>query len=840
MLLQLLPGDAFLGLRGLQSLSIQGHNSQWSGSMTLQLEEDSLAGLGALHHLDLADNNIWGLPGGLLCPTPALQSLNLSSNNIVEVGEAGLGAGPDCPLLHLKTLDLSRNKISSLQPGDLARAPGLASLDLSGNRLSVLADTALHSLWSLASLDLSNNELAALPPTLFQHSDHLAKLFLQNNSLSLLSPDLFAGLDSLLLLNLSRNSLSSHLLAPATLAPLTKLVALDLSHNTLTRLDSHLLASQLSLQILNLQHNHVAALQPGCTDSLVNLHILLLSHNQLTELPRTALAPLASLSSLSLDHNRLTVLPPGSLHPETLTNLQDLALNNNFLTAVPQDVGRLARLRTLDLGENRIDSLAPAILGRLPSLYGLRLAGNRLTAIESDVFANNSNLHVLNIAHNQLERVSQQALAPLTSLRALRLDNNKLTDINGLVSSQKNLKWLNVSTNLIQWFDFAFIPKSLEWLDIHNNKIDKIGNYYSLTTGFSLQTFDASHNSISELEAGSLLSGLRSIFLNSNKLTSISGGAWTGLTNLSRVELGGNLLRGLEESAVPGQGELLLAGNPWLCDCTMQWLQTVNTRPGGVRVADLDSLVCALNGVADGLSNSSLASVQDLVPGQFMCQYEAHCIQQCFCCDFFACDCRMQCPEGCACYHDTAWQHNIIQCSNRGHLDVPALIPMDATAVHLDGNNMTELVNPGFIGRRRILSVFLNHSNIHTITNYSLEGLTELRALHLDHNQLERLGSGLFSGLHRLAELYLQHNYISHIDQVTNTALQLSGSRQVVNAVSPYQHADHLALLTPKLLGQSYDFIHQLLWLYKLLLWRMIQTPDLMAMMTHQGRKTFG
>ena len=34
-----------------------------------------------------------------------------------------------------------------------------------------------------------------------------------------------------------------------------------------------------------------------------------------------------------------------------------------------------------------------------------------------------------------------------------------------------------------------------------------------------------------------------------------------------------------------------------------------------------------------------------LDPGQFMCQYEAHCIPQCFCCDFFACDCRMQCPE---------------------------------------------------------------------------------------------------------------------------------------------------------------------------------------------------
>ena len=51
---------------------------------------------------------------------------------------------------------------------------------------------------------------------------------------------------------------------------------------------------------------------------------------------------------------------------------------------------------------------------------------------------------------------------------------------------------------------------------------------------------------------------------------------------------------------------------------------------------------------------------------------------------------------------------------------------MDATSVHLDGNNMSELVNPGFIGRRRITEVFLNNSQIRVVTNFSLEGLTEV------------------------------------------------------------------------------------------------------------------
>ena len=223
--------------------------------MTMQLQPETLRHLDKLEVLDLADNNIWGLPEGALCHTPALQSLNLSRNNIVEVSEVGL-SGNICQLLHLKTLDLSFNKISSFLPGDLSQAPGLSSLDLRGNRLSVLSPTSLSSLWSLAHLDLSDNNLAALPPTIFQQSSNLQKLFLQNNSLSLLSPDLFSGLDNLLLLNISRNDISSHLLShqvryhlvrtffnPIALQifdSLTKLVALDLSHNALTKLHGEL------------------------------------------------------------------------------------------------------------------------------------------------------------------------------------------------------------------------------------------------------------------------------------------------------------------------------------------------------------------------------------------------------------------------------------------------------------------------------------------------------------------------------------------------------------------------------------------------------------------------
>jgi len=207
-------------------------------------------------------------------------------------------------------------------------------------------------------------------------------------------------------------------------------------------------------------------------------------------------------------------------------------------------------LRTLDLGENRLTEVANQDVSGLANLYGLRLAGNRLETVPAEGFANATNLHVLNLAHNRLTAVNQTAFKNLKNLRALRLDNNLLKDINGLVSAQKNLRWLNVSANHLQWFDFAFIPKSLEWLDIHNNRIDRIGNYYSLSTGFSLQTFDASFNQIREIEADSLLASLRNIYLNNNKIARIAPESFRSLGNLSRVELQGNEIASLDLSAL--------------------------------------------------------------------------------------------------------------------------------------------------------------------------------------------------------------------------------------------------------------------------------------------------
>jgi hypothetical protein len=182
-------------------------------------------------------------------------------------------------------------------------------------------------------------------------------------------------------------------------------------------------------------------------------------------------------------------------------------------------------------------------------------------------------------------------------------------------------------------------------------------------------------------------------------------------------------------------------------------------------VMDLDMITCTINSHKNMSAPQIMQPLLETSPSQFVCQYQAHCFALCQCCDFFACDCRMQCPDGCTCYHDSAWKHNVIQCSNRDHMDIPPLIPMDATSIYLDGNNFGNFISQSFIGRRKLRSLFLNSSKIVSIGKKTFNGLSELEILHLEDNWISEINGVEFENLTSLRELYLHDNRIFHIDQ---------------------------------------------------------------------------
>ena len=157
---------------------------------------------------------------------------------------------------------------------------------------------------------------------------------------------------------------------------------------------------------------------------------------------------------------------------------------------------------------------------------------------------------MLNLGSNKVETIEQHTFSHLGQLHTLRLDNNQVADINGLLTAQNHLRLLNVSANKLQWFDYAFIPKSLEWIDLHENHIEELGNYYKLMDGFSLNTIDLSFNKLRKLSSSSFLTSLETIILNTNQIEEIAANTFLQLDSLRRVELRHNRLVSMQLAAL--------------------------------------------------------------------------------------------------------------------------------------------------------------------------------------------------------------------------------------------------------------------------------------------------
>lgn len=784
-----LPGGVFVSLHNLQSLTLRTHNGDWS-TMSLELHRDTLRGLTNLQHLDLSDNNLWTLPSELLCSVQSLTRLNLTRNKLQDMSSLGFSDWVATCTPNLESLDISDNDLSALPDHALSSLRSLSMLKIQDNVIASVGDHALAGLASLRMLNMSSNRLVALPPELFSKTRDLRELILSNNSLSVLAPGLLDNLEKLQVLDLSNNELTNQWVNRDTFPRLVRLAVLDLSFNMLTRIDAYVFKGLYSLQILKLEYNKIDTLVDGCFASLTNLHSLTLSHNKIARFDPVHTIGLGALGQLFLENNQLSHLDRHVF--VNLTKLIDLSLNDNILMEIPHAIHMLRKLRTLDLGNNNVSKIDNDSFVGLDELYGLRLVDNKLENVSREAFASLPSLQVLNLANNLIRHVEQSAFASNPVLRAIRLDGNQLTEIRGTFTSLSSLVWLNVSDNKLLWFDYSHLPSSIEWLDIHSNQISELGNYYNVRSSLRIKTLDASFNLITEIADVNVPDSVETLVLNNNKIHNIATDTFLEKINLQKVVLYGNKIRNLEQSAVSLQvskdrelPELYIGNNPIVCDCTMEWLLYDNmelTRDRQYpRVMDLDAITCEMVH-ARATPRRPLVTLKS---NDFLCQYYTHCFTLCHCCDFDACDCDMSCPDNCTCYHDHSWSSNVIDCSNAGFKTVPELIPMDATEIYLDGNELGDLGSHIFLGKRRLEVLYLNNSGIVAIHNHTFNGVESLRVLHLEDNTLRELRGSEFDQLENISELYLDHNAIATVANTTFkkmrnlTVLRLDSNRIV-------------------------------------------------------------
>ncbi|URD84978.1 LRR receptor-like serine threonine-protein kinase [Musa troglodytarum] len=435
-------------LKGLRDLDLYNNS--------LSLSEDDLANLSSLKSLDISYNSIYlnksddwippfqlnGLYMGFcqilpkphfpkwLRTQPTLDELYLSNAGIKEAFPNWLPSG-------LRYLYLSDNKITGEVPQFF---PKLKYLYLSNNSFSGnLSPRITNTMPSLQWFDLSMNNMSGEIPFSYCQLRNLEGLQLYENNLSRVIPNCWKTSSNLLLLDLSSNKLVGGV--PDSLCNLQMLESLHLSHNNLSGQIPHCLKSCTELATLDLGHNNfIGNIPTWIGESLLYLKTLSLRSNAFTgSIPQ--LSSLPSLRILDLSNNNLSGTIPqsfgdfnalksaptyqccyfnnDSLYVEdmwlfikgseleyttrqlSMDTLIDLS--NNYLSGnIPEELGNLHGLRSLNLSKNYLIGQIPWSIGRMKQLEVLDLSRNNLSgAIPSDLAALNF-LNHLNLSYNNL------------------------------------------------------------------------------------------------------------------------------------------------------------------------------------------------------------------------------------------------------------------------------------------------------------------------------------------------------------------------------------------------------------------------------------------------------
>ncbi|XP_041849981.1 immunoglobulin superfamily member 10 [Melanotaenia boesemani] len=194
-----------------------------------------------------------------------------------------------------------------------------------------------------------------------------------------------------------------------------------------------------------------------------------------------------------------------------------------YLTAIPDYFP--PAVERINLGYNSISVLRENDLSNFERLELLMLHSNAIHSIEDRAFQDLKSLQVLKMSHNKIREINKKTFKGLGSLLRLHIDHNHIEFISpeafyGLT----NLQLVNLEGNHLQ--------------QIHPD------------TFITLR-----HSQVFKL------SSVRTIHLSDNFLTALPADIFTGCSQLENV---------------------FLHGNPWMCDCRMEWFSMWIQRNTGV------------------------------------------------------------------------------------------------------------------------------------------------------------------------------------------------------------------------------------------------------------------
>ncbi|KAE9596828.1 hypothetical protein Lal_00007457 [Lupinus albus] len=182
-----------------------------------------------------------------------------------------------------------------------------------------------------------------------------------------------------------------------------------------------------------------------------------------------SIGKLSSLVTLDLSENRIMTLPSTIGGLSSLTRFD---LHANRITELPDSIGNILSLVYLDLRGNQLSSL-PTSFGRLVRLEELDLSSNQLSVLP-DTIGSLVSLKILNVETNNIEEIPH-SIGSCSSLRELHADYNRLKALPEAVGKIQSLEILSMRYNNIKQLPTTMSSLiNLKELDVSFNELESV------------------------------------------------------------------------------------------------------------------------------------------------------------------------------------------------------------------------------------------------------------------------------------------------------------------------------------------------------------------------------
>lgn len=283
-------------------------------------------------------------------------------------------------------------------------------------------------------------------------------------------------------------------------------------------------------------------------NKFVNLKSVWMTNNKIKTFSN-AIMTCPKLESVTLNFNEISTIP-GGIFTRCENLMMFSAIANRIENIHNNAFSGLGKLEILSLMQNKISTLTPEMFAPIFNLKNLDLDWNYIDNFSMQIFNSLPQLTELRLKHNKFTSWGTSLLELVSSLKTLHLAGNQISKVElNFFSSFDNLEILSVGNLLESFPTITANTVNLKELYLDSNKLKSI-TFESFRTYTSLQQLHVSNNLLESVDfssAGSnILSNLKVLFLRENLIEELPHDAFSGLTSLTHLDLTANKLKDLK------------------------------------------------------------------------------------------------------------------------------------------------------------------------------------------------------------------------------------------------------------------------------------------------------